>query len=262
MNYDQKEIKKRYDSLAEQEDIQEKKKSLRVEIPREFIKKYIQSNDVVLDAGGGTGVNAILMAEVCKHVTLLDISTKILEYAKINISKTIFSEKIEVLEGDITNLSNFSDSKFTFLVCVGDSISYVLDKRFDAIKEMVRVLKKGSVLIIGCDSRLGFLRNVLSKGDLNEAKSIMKGNQTFCGMGPETYPYSVNEMSELLENNGCEVLEIASTPTFTDILSSEVKNEYKEKSWNELKKLEMELCVKPELLGVGNHLLFVAKKIS
>jgi len=27
-----------------------------------------------------------------------------------------------------------------------------------------------------------------------------------------------------------------------------------------LKKLEMEICTKPELLGVGNHLLFIAKK--
>jgi len=30
--------------------------SLRTEIPREFIKKYLKASDVVLDAGGGMGI--------------------------------------------------------------------------------------------------------------------------------------------------------------------------------------------------------------
>ncbi len=255
-----KKIKEEYDLLAEEEDKQEKSKSLRVEIPREFIEKYIKKTDVVLDAGGGTGVNAILMAEKCKHVTLLDISPKVLEYAKANIAKTILSEKIEIMQGDITHMPQFSGSQFTFLVCVGDSISYVLNKRFDAMKEMMRVLKKNSILILGCDSKLGFIRDYLSKGNLNEAVISMKGNQTCCGMGPKTYAYSIDEMTQLLKQNGCEIIEIASTPTFTDTLSPEIKNKYKNEQWSKLKKLEMELCVKPELLGVGSHLLFVARK--
>lgn len=260
MIYNHNNILEKYDLLAEEEDKQEKDRSLRIEIPREFIKKYIKSNDIVFDAGGGTGINAIIMAERCKHVTLLDISPKVLEYARINIAKTIFSDKIEIRQGDITNMPDFSASQFTFLVCVGDSISYVLDKRFEAMKEMVRILRKNSILIIGCDSKLGFLRNCLSNGDLNEAIAIMNNNQTRCGMGIDTYVYSVEEMTHLLRNNGCEILEIASTPTFTDTLLPKMKNKYKTEKWSELKKLEMELCVIPELLGVGSHLLFVARK--
>jgi ubiquinone/menaquinone biosynthesis C-methylase UbiE len=34
-------------------------------------------SDVVLDVGGGTGINAIMMAQRCKKVTLVDISTRI-----------------------------------------------------------------------------------------------------------------------------------------------------------------------------------------
>ncbi|MGB6422718.1 MAG: class I SAM-dependent methyltransferase, partial [Anaerolineales bacterium] len=42
-------------------------------------------SDVVLDVGGGTGINTIMMAQRCKKVTLVDISTRILELAALNI---------------------------------------------------------------------------------------------------------------------------------------------------------------------------------
>ena len=53
MPYDPKAVREAYDHVAEEEDRAEKELSLRTEIPREFIKRYLQASDVVLDAGGG-----------------------------------------------------------------------------------------------------------------------------------------------------------------------------------------------------------------
>ena len=77
-------------------------------------------------------------------------------------------------------------------------------------------------------------------------------------MGLRTHVYSIDEMKELLEKDGCKVLEIASTPTITDTVDRKQFDD--KKKWAKLKKLEMEICKKPELLGIGNHLLFIAKK--
>jgi ubiquinone/menaquinone biosynthesis C-methylase UbiE len=74
MSYNPKEVVEAYEKNAQIEDESEKKQSLRVEIPREFIKRYLQPSDVVLDAGGGVGINAILMARICQKVSLLDIT--------------------------------------------------------------------------------------------------------------------------------------------------------------------------------------------
>jgi ubiquinone/menaquinone biosynthesis C-methylase UbiE len=260
MAYSPKTIRKSYDAIAEEEDRQEKKASLRVELPREFIKNYIKKTDSVLDAGGGTGINAIMMARRCRKVTLLDISPRILDLARSNIQKAGLGKKVDVLEGDITNLKQFRNGEFSFVVCVGDSISYVLDKRFKALKELVRVAKKGAILVIGCDSKYGFMRYYLEKGNLSEAIKINKTGNTHCGMGPKTHVYSVGEMTLLLEKNGCKVLEVASTPTFSDTLPKQVKKKYMQNGWQRLKKLEMEMCTKPELLGMGHHLLFIARK--
>ncbi|MDD2646954.1 MAG: class I SAM-dependent methyltransferase [Patescibacteria group bacterium] len=57
-------------------------RSLRVILPRYFINKYIPKTGLVLDAGGGTGYNTILMAKKNLNVILFDISDKCLTIAK------------------------------------------------------------------------------------------------------------------------------------------------------------------------------------
>ena len=126
MGYQPEEIIRSYTENAEIENQSEKKPSLRTAIPREFIKHYIKPSDIVLDAGGGVGINAIMMAELSSSVTLLDITPKILEYAHENISYAGMESRIKIVRGDICNLRSFEDNTFSFVVCVGDALSYVL----------------------------------------------------------------------------------------------------------------------------------------
>jgi ubiquinone/menaquinone biosynthesis C-methylase UbiE len=258
MSYDPASVVEVYERNAKVEDASEKGYSMRVELPREFIKRHLGESDLVLDAGGGTGVNAILMARLCKKVTLLDITPGILTLAEGNLRAAGLLDKVDLVQGDITDLSQFRDGQFTFVVCVGDAISYVLDKRYQAMAELVRVAQNGSILIIGCDSKLGFVRLMLAEGCLDEALEIYQSGECDCGMGPRTHLYTVEEMTELLENHGCRVLEVASTPTFGDTIDTGAYQRRGE--WEKLKALELEVCTRRELLGMGNHLLFVAIK--
>jgi len=58
MTYHPDAIRDAYDGYVENEDQFEKGFSLRNDVPREFIKRYLKPDDVVLDAGGGAGINA------------------------------------------------------------------------------------------------------------------------------------------------------------------------------------------------------------
>jgi ubiquinone/menaquinone biosynthesis C-methylase UbiE len=265
MSYNPQAIREAYNQAAEEEDQAEKQPSLRTEIPREFIKRYLKPSNVVLDAGGGTGINAIMMAQRCKKVTLLDITPRILELAAANVEDAGLTRAIDVIEGDITDLNQFSDGAFSFVVCVGDAISYVLDEREQAINELVRVTQPGSILIIGCDSKYGFIGLHLRNNLLEKAIEISKTSECY-SVGARTHLYTIEEMTTLLESAGCEVLEIASTPTLADTIDkhaffAELDEEAFQNKWKKLKALEMQLCTRPELLGVGLHLLFVARKI-
>lgn len=260
MKYDARAVREIYDAVAEEEERAEKERSLRTEIPLVFILKYLRPSDVVLDAGGGAGINAILMTERCRKVTLVDISPRILELAANNVEAAGLAGQIELLEGDITDLSRFEDGSFSFIVCVGDAISYVLDEGSQAVRELARVAKPGAILALSCDSKYGFMRGSLSVGQLDEAIAINESSETTCSMGPRTHLYTVDEMTAVLQAAGCEVLEVASTPSLAATIDRSLYTS--EADWQKLKALELEICTRPELLGMGSELLFIVRKIK
>jgi ubiquinone/menaquinone biosynthesis C-methylase UbiE len=267
MTYSPQAIKSTYDEIAEREDGFEKGFSLRNDIPREFIKKYLKASDIVLDAGGGSGINAIMMAHRCKAVTLLDISPRMLELAAANVQKAGLGERIRLVEGDITNLEQFGDAEFSFVVCVGGSLSYVLEKAPRAIQELVRVAKRQSMLIVGGDSKYGFVKWMMNdhsecqldiESRLDAAIGVYEASEYEPGEGARAHLYTVAELTGLLKEAGCEILEVASTPTLVD---SWDQSTYPEGKRNELMALELKVCTIPELLGMGHHLFCVAGKV-
>jgi len=52
---------------------------------------------------------------------------------------------------------------------------------------------------------------------------------------------------------------VASTPTLAATIDKSLYGD--EAEWQKLKALELEICTKPELLGMGAELLFVARKV-
>ena len=267
MVYNPNAIRETYDEIAEREDRFEKGFSLRNEIPREFIKRYLETSDIVLDAGGGSGINAIMMAQHGASVTLLDISPKMLELAAVNIKKAGLAERIELVQGDVANLSQFRDAQFSFVVCLGGPLSYVREQSPWTIRELVRVARKGAVLILGCDSKYGFVRWLLSvhsegqlRGEdrLDKAIAVYEACEYEAGEEAYAHLYTATELTKLLEEAGCDVLELASTPTLMD---SWDQSTYPEEKREKLKALELKVCTVPELLGTGHHLFCVAKKL-
>lgn len=267
MTYNPEAIRNTYDEIAEREDRFEKGFSLRNDIPREFIKKHLKACDLVFDAGGGSGINAIMMAQRCRKVTLLDISPRMLELAATNVQNAGLSERIDLVEGDITNLEQFGDAEFSFVVCLGGSLSYVLEKAPRAIQELVRVAKKQSILIVGCDSKYGFVKWMLSdhsecqldlESRLSTAIEVYEASEYEPGEGARAHLYTVTELTRLLEEAGCEVMEVASTPTLMD---SWDQSTYPEEKRSELMALELRVCTVPELLGMGHHLFCVVRKM-
>jgi hypothetical protein len=121
-------------------------------------------------------------------------------------------------------------------------------------------------LIVGCDAKHGFLKWVLGdhgeteldlEGRLEWAKRVYETSEYEPGEGAHAHLYTVDELTGLLTGAGCEILEIASTPTLVDAWDQSAYPEDKRKA---LLALELEICTIPELLGIGHHLFCVATK--
>lgn len=256
--YDPQVIIDSYTKNALIEDQAEKSRSLRTEIPRLFIQRYLKPGGSVLDAGGGVGINTIFMSQLGAQVTLLDLTPEILKLARHNIHQAGISSRVDLVQGDITLLNQFIDGQFTFVVCVGDAISYALDQGHKALAELVRVTQPGGIMVLGTDSKFGFLRHNLACGNLKEARKILTSGITTCGMGPPTRLYTPDELRILLANCGCQILEIAATPSLADTIELDI---YRQSSqFDELLQLEFEICTRSDLLSVGKHLLVIARK--
>ena len=111
-----------------------------------LIDKTIKMNDYVLDAGGGTGITAIKAGTIVGEkgkVVILDMSENMLDQARKKIKKKEMMERFVLKVGDMYEIP-YPD--LTFDKVLSTYSTCPLEDPIKAIKEMLRVLKKGGLL--------------------------------------------------------------------------------------------------------------------
>ncbi len=70
---------------------------------------------LALDLGGGTGAIAVRLAQLGLHVTLLDASLPMLEFAKRAAREAGVTERIALKHGDAAQLANLFHGSFDLI---------------------------------------------------------------------------------------------------------------------------------------------------
>jgi len=226
-----------------------------------FIEPYLPRQGQVLDAGGGTGKWSIPLAKRGLHVTLLDISKEMLAVADAKVKKEGLRELVTTKEGDIRKL-DFPSNSFDFVLAVGDAVSYCWDGD-QAITELTRVLKPSSHIVVSVDSVYPLMiRRVV--GDLNfdaAVRFLTERKFEVGGAGFESRAFNPEELRELLEKNGLEVLKIIGKPVYLGMPNEKVNQVLSDpQTAQKLLRLQMALCDVPSICGFGGHLQSVARK--
>jgi demethylmenaquinone methyltransferase/2-methoxy-6-polyprenyl-1,4-benzoquinol methylase len=97
-----------------------------------------------LDIGCGIGLQAVLLAEATapnSHVTGLDISTELLDYARHKIAASLLADRIAFKQGDMHRLP-FPDNSFDW-VWSADCVGYPTGDLLPTLKEIARVVRPG-----------------------------------------------------------------------------------------------------------------------
>ena len=109
--------------------------------PRLVAFAGIKAGAKVLDAGCGTGVVGLTAARLGARVTGVDLTPELIARAKEN--STLLGAQAEWLQGDVEALP-LPDASFDFVV---SQFGHMFAPRPDvAIREMLRVLKRGGVI--------------------------------------------------------------------------------------------------------------------
>ena len=108
----------------------------------QYVANLMDSNDVVLECGCGTGMFSVEIAKRCKNITATDFAEKMLRQAQ---KKCKDCNNIAFAKADITHLEYVDES---FDKVVAANVIHLVENPETAMKELLRVCKTGGKVII------------------------------------------------------------------------------------------------------------------
>jgi len=159
MSYNPNIPKDRYNNYGDREWTRLEKDShgeLLYRVHLDILNRFVKKEDRVLEIGAGSGRYTKDLVQICKSLTVGDISEHQIEFNQSKMKELSLFDKIDAFHVlDILDMSIFPDASFDCVVCIGGVINYLLDKEKDGVQEMLRVLKPGGVIILGSMSFIG-----------------------------------------------------------------------------------------------------------
>src|ERR1700722_6120187 len=111
----------------------------------EFLPQATQPLNA-LDIGGGTGANAVCLTRLGHHVTLLDSSLQMLDFAKRAAQEAGVTERITLKHGDATQLENLLPAESFDVILCHNILEYV-DDPSAVLRIAARALRDSSGII-------------------------------------------------------------------------------------------------------------------
>ena len=239
-----------------------------------YLEKHLPSEGLILDAGGGPGRYTIELAKRGYDVVLLDLSPKSLELAREKIGDAGVGDNVkDIMETSITDMSKIEDEAFDAVVCLGP-LSHLIDRgdREDAVRELVRVAKRGALVLISVIGLYGVFRVVLNEFsdellDPAHEEMFTKGihrvgwHEDAESEFTEAYFFHPSEVRELFESSGVETIEMATCEGLSTGLGEATGRLFEDKEkWERWLDILIRTSNDPCLLGSSDHFLYIGRK--
>jgi SAM-dependent methyltransferase len=237
-----------------------------------YLKEYIPASARVLEIGAGPGRFTQILAQIGAKIVVSDISPGQLELNKKYAQKENFAEAVQAWKiVDICDLSQFESSTFDRLVAYGGPFSYVLDQRDTALKECLRVLRPGGILLLSVMSLWGtlhrFLPAVLNDISAEENRKVVASGDlvpaTHDNEGHHMHMFRAEELQGWLNQSGTQLLAISASNSLSSTWGEQLAEiRQDQEKWELTLELELEACAQPGAVDMGTHMLAVVKKRS
>ncbi len=128
-----------------------------------------------MDAGGGTGRWVVKLASECdSNFIIYDKSEHMLAKAKTNVKSANIDSRVDIINGDLTNMSQVEDDSIDSIVSIYSPISFIYQPK-DALKELYRVLRPGGRILLMSHGYHNALASKINGGaDVNDLKKLYK----------------------------------------------------------------------------------------
>ncbi|MEL7535262.1 MAG: methyltransferase domain-containing protein, partial [Bacteroidota bacterium] len=170
---------------------------------------------------------------------------------------------------DITDLSSFGDQAFDKVVCYGGPLSYVFEKKHEALAEIKRVLKPGGKALMSVMNLWGtvhqYLTAIMLEASPAENEKVMEtGNlhpSSFTPSDHHCHMFRAEELKADLSQAGFEIVMLSASNCISAMRAEDIPQIKKEgEKWQYFLDLEIRACQSPGMIESGTHLIAVVQK--
>lgn len=259
------------------DDLGEREWTRLVNTPSDEVKLYIHSyylqhikrGDLVLDVGAGTGRFTQILVNRGASVVVADISQRQLELNRQFAYELDFAHAVkDWLRLDVCDMSALANQTFDAVVCYGGPLSYVFEKRDQALYEVLRVLKPSGKAFLGVMSLWGgvheLLPGIFTVSPEKNADIIRTGDLYFDaeeGLRHRCHLFRASEFIEFLQSHSTSIVDLSASNCISTGWGETVRDLRDDPDkWDELLKMELEACRQPGCLDMGTHIIAVVEK--
>ena len=203
------------------------------EIIKREIAPYCTDSSLTMDAGGGTGRWAIKLSEVLKgKLVVFDRSRDMLAKAAENINKSNVSDRIDIIEGDLTHIERFTENSIDNIVSIYSPLSFIYEQD-KAAKELFRILKIGGRILIMSHGYHNALASKINNYRVDTGELQKLANEQMVKWAPhvpELITHSKESIEKLFLDAGFHIQKTYGIPVFVQPGPEDFDSENEKKS--------------------------------
>jgi S-adenosylmethionine-dependent methyltransferase len=224
----------------------------------EFLPEATQSLRV-LDVGGGTGAMAMRLTRLGLHVTLLDSSQAMLDFAQRSSREAEVAERLSVREGDAGELANlFQAGSFDVVLC-HNILEYVDDPGAVLCGAAPMLRNSSAILSVMVRKQAGeVMKAAIRGGDLVAAENALAaewGEEAL--YGGKVRLFSAESLQAILTEASLTMIAARGVRVVSDYLPPQLS---RSTEYEKIFELERKLGRRPEFAAVARYIHCLARR--
>ncbi len=214
-----------------------------------------------LDLGCGTGAMAVRLARLGLHVTLLDSSAPMLDFAQRAAREAGVGERIALKQGDAGQLANLFDAELFDVILCHNILEYI-DDPGGVLRAAARVLRDPSGMVsVLVRNRAGeVLKAAIQEGDLTASEHNLTaewGNESL--YGGRVRLFAAESLPAMLAAASLAVTAGRGIRVLSDYLPPKVS---RNDEYGRIFELERKLGRRPEFAAVARYTQWLAHRAA
>ncbi len=161
MGYDPAIPQAHYDRLADDEWTRltrSRRGELNFLVHMDVLKRHIAADMDVLEIGAGGGIYTKELVHMTRRLVVSDISQVQLALNRDHMRDLGVLDRVDEYRVlDMVDLGALEAESFDAVVCVGGPLSYLLDRESAGVRQMLRVVRPGGIVVLGVMSLINTL---------------------------------------------------------------------------------------------------------